>query len=433
MQPQRRTSHTEDRAAPSSEILSRRYLDALRAADRARALAAVEEGLSAGLAPADIYVEVIAPAMHKIGELWAEGALTPADEHLATAITERVLAELYPRGLGPTPNELPTVLLAAPEGERHVLGLRMATDLLDAHGHRTRYLGADVPNGALLNAVEEHQPLVVCLGVSLTSNVPALLDVLRELAARRVAVLLGGRVPAVLRDAGVPWIGDLRDLPEALARATQTLDWQRSIAAVELPVRRDSTRRAPPPPTGAAADLAATAADAGQLARAAMLRSHRDATLSEYDRLTGLPGYGALQDRLRPAGEREAALALIDIDDFHGLNETRGRQEADRILASLAMAIAVALPEGAYLARVGGDLFAALVPKHTSDGPGAAERVRAEIAARSDLPAVSIGVASASPDARTAFAAATRALASAKAAGGDRVSVAAAECPGESR
>ena len=70
----------------------RRYLDALRVADARRARAVAGDALSAGLSLAELDARVITPAMYRIGDLWAQRALTVADEHAATAISHDVLA-----------------------------------------------------------------------------------------------------------------------------------------------------------------------------------------------------------------------------------------------------------------------------------------------------------------------------------------------------
>jgi methanogenic corrinoid protein MtbC1 len=66
----------------------------LRTGDGRSAEAVVDEALSAGLSPADVRSLVIAPAMVGIGELWESGALTVAEEHLATSIRQRVLIRI---------------------------------------------------------------------------------------------------------------------------------------------------------------------------------------------------------------------------------------------------------------------------------------------------------------------------------------------------
>ena len=63
--------------------------------------------------------------------MWERDAITVADEHAATAVAERVLASLAARARADR-RVSATVLLAPPEGETHVLGLRMLADVLEA-------------------------------------------------------------------------------------------------------------------------------------------------------------------------------------------------------------------------------------------------------------------------------------------------------------
>ena len=169
------------RAAPR---FTRLYLDSLRAADTAGAFRIASSALAEGMTVPQLYQRVIAPAMHQVGELWEKGALTVADEHLATALTHRVLAALRPprdatdRAGGTA--EKGRVMLAAVEGEQHALGLRMAADVLEDAGFRTIYLGADVPTDALLQAISSLSPDLLALEVTMRESAPQLQEVAGE-------------------------------------------------------------------------------------------------------------------------------------------------------------------------------------------------------------------------------------------------------------
>jgi len=173
-----------------------------------------------------LYQRVIAPAMHEIGRLWQRGALTVADEHLATALTNRVLAALRrPWGEGPVADpgarvKRGRVLLAAVEGERHALGLRMAADVLEDVGYEPLYLGADVPTEALLQAVGSLSPDLVALAATLPTLARRLEAVAGELrrAYPGLVLLVGGQA-ASPRIAGGTLVQDLELLPERMARS----------------------------------------------------------------------------------------------------------------------------------------------------------------------------------------------------------------------
>lgn len=53
-------------------------------------------------------------------------------------------------------------------------------------------------------------------------------------------------------------------------------------------------------------------------------------------------------------------LALMDVDDFKGINDTHGHAEGDRVLLAIAQALSASVRPGDVVARLGGDEFAIL-------------------------------------------------------------------------
>lgn len=200
-------STTDERAA----VVIRRYGEALRVGDPEQALAATDVAIAGGMTAASAEAQVIAPAMRWIGDLWERGAIGVADEHLATAISNSVLAHLYPRLQTAAPRSRERVLVSTVQNERHVLGLRMVADALEGAGFDVLYLGGDVPAGALLDACRKHRPAAVALGVTMHVNLPALLGEVTALASLEdpPQILLGGQgIPASVREElSVPVLG----------------------------------------------------------------------------------------------------------------------------------------------------------------------------------------------------------------------------------
>jgi MerR family transcriptional regulator, light-induced transcriptional regulator len=212
----RADNSTEGTNRPTATKLSRGYLETLRAADAAGAYRVASKALAEGMSLAALYQDVIAPAMHEIGRLWERGAITVADEHLATALTHRVLGALKPPAFVDQIIERdppkPRAMLAAVEGEQHALGLRMAADLLDEAGCQTLYLGADVPTVALMQAIGTLSPDLLVLSATMP-ELGAVLegtvkDVRRE--SPELSVLVGGRAGASPRIGEATPVDDLR-------------------------------------------------------------------------------------------------------------------------------------------------------------------------------------------------------------------------------
>ena len=74
---------------------------ALVQGQRRAALTLVTEALDNGAPLLDVYVDLLQTAQFEIGRLWETNAITVAQEHMATAITQYVMAQLYPRAERP--------------------------------------------------------------------------------------------------------------------------------------------------------------------------------------------------------------------------------------------------------------------------------------------------------------------------------------------
>lgn len=205
--------------------LRRAYTDALTAGDPVAAEVVVGEAIAAGLDRATIDDEVIAPAMRRVGDLWRDGELSVAEEHLATEISFRVLALQREAFRVASRRARHKVVLAAVTGERHVMGLQMAGDLLAGAGYDARLLGPDVPLDSLTALVRRLRATVVGLTATMPESGPALESALAVLRSRvpHAAVVVGGSaVPESLRDrpalAVCRFVVDIVDTVDALVQ-----------------------------------------------------------------------------------------------------------------------------------------------------------------------------------------------------------------------
>jgi excisionase family DNA binding protein len=163
--------------------------------------------LAAGASVLDLCERVIAPALRRIGEDWAAGNVSIAQEHRASAICERLIA-LHSGQPGGRPRG--RAVVATPPGERHALPALMAAACLREDRWLVHHLATDLP-------VAEVTRLAAAVGADLavfSSATPRGARTARA-AARQLAA--GNPSPLVL--AGRP--GDsLRDLTQ-LARGTR--------------------------------------------------------------------------------------------------------------------------------------------------------------------------------------------------------------------
>ena len=126
-----------------------------------------------------------------------------------------------------------------------------------------------------------------------------------------------------------------------------------------------------------------------------------------HDPLTNLPNRALLSDRLDHAIARarrqseRCAVLLLDLDDFKGINDSRGHGAGDALLVEVAYRVVAALRESDTAARLGGDEFAVLIEDAEDIGAviAAAERLIDELSLPYEIEghrihtSVSIGIA----------------------------------------
>jgi excisionase family DNA binding protein len=177
---------------------SQRLRDRMVDGDERGAWNIVEAALSGGTAPADLHLEVLAPALRRIGEEWSRGIVTVADEHRATAIATRIVGRLGPR-FARRGRPRGTVLLGVAPDDHHSLPAAIVCDVLRGSGYRVIELGGATPLDSFLSAADEAGPLVaIGVSASTATQLDAAGDVLEAVRRRQpdTPLLLGG--PAIL-------------------------------------------------------------------------------------------------------------------------------------------------------------------------------------------------------------------------------------------
>ena len=123
------------------EDLAGRLREALDAMDAEVAHLAFDR-LLASVSIATMLGEVVLPYLRELGDRWATGEVSVAQEHFASnLIRGRLLGLARDWGSGEGPN----VLLACPPGEAHDLGLIVFGIEVARRGWRVTFLGADTP------------------------------------------------------------------------------------------------------------------------------------------------------------------------------------------------------------------------------------------------------------------------------------------------
>lgn len=180
--------HGADPARPGPGVAGvaalRRSLDDL---DEFGAQAALDR-LFADYTVETVIDDVLMPYLHELGERWADGSVSVAQEHFASHLIRGRLAA-FARGWGA--GRGPIALLACPPGERHDVALLTFGIALHRLGWRIHYLGADTPLAEVVEVAERLPAQLVVLAATTPERFEAVAPALRELSGSAPLLLAG--------------------------------------------------------------------------------------------------------------------------------------------------------------------------------------------------------------------------------------------------
>ena len=155
------------------------------------------ERASVVLSRANLLEKLLVPLLHRIGELWKEGSLRPAHEHLVSAVVRSFLGSL--RGAHSASGGAPHLVVTTPARQHHELGALIVAATATSEGWQVTYLGPDLPPEEIAAAVFQSAAQAVALSITYPPDDPLLaedLKRLRRLLPPDTALLVGGRSAA---------------------------------------------------------------------------------------------------------------------------------------------------------------------------------------------------------------------------------------------
>jgi DNA-binding transcriptional MerR regulator len=124
--------------------------------------------------PEEIILKVVGPTFTQIGELWENGEVSVATEHLGTNyLRQRLLMWMLS---GPPPRVAPPIMLACAPGEWHEGSLLILGSLLRRRRWPVAYLGQNVPLIDLANFIDEINPKLVVMVAMMEEAVEELIN-----------------------------------------------------------------------------------------------------------------------------------------------------------------------------------------------------------------------------------------------------------------
>jgi methanogenic corrinoid protein MtbC1 len=141
----------------------------------------------------DFYDNLLKPVMYKIGELWAEGELDIATEHVCSNIAQSLVGIINERNLK-TYHDKAKILLCTPVGELHSLGCKVIESFLISKGFKVFNISPSVQAESVISYIQEIKPDVVFISISLDENIQAGKNLVKKIrsAFSSLPIFVGG-------------------------------------------------------------------------------------------------------------------------------------------------------------------------------------------------------------------------------------------------
>jgi excisionase family DNA binding protein len=158
-----------------------------------------------GINTTGIFDGAISAAMQRIGELWEEGRLSVAQEHLATRTALNALQRFRAQMPVP-PASGQFAMCCAVEGDFHELPSHLTQITLETLGWEVQNFGANTPFYSLADEALKHAPDLLVISATIISDAERLARDYRDFRSRtakqKFAVALGGHAfdPSRLRN-----------------------------------------------------------------------------------------------------------------------------------------------------------------------------------------------------------------------------------------
>ncbi len=177
-----------------SDKIQQEFLSSLLNANRIECSNIVRKLIQSNISILEIYENIIKHSMYQVGELWESNKITVATEHLASAISEAILNELY---LSIISNQKinKTVLLTCVETEYHQIGIKMVSDVFEMNGWSTYFLGSNTPTIDLISFAKTIPLDFIAISLSIYFHLPELEKAIKILRDEfpEIPILVGGQ------------------------------------------------------------------------------------------------------------------------------------------------------------------------------------------------------------------------------------------------
>lgn len=170
------------------------FLNSLLTGNRNICSKIVNEQIDNKISIKDLYENLIKTSLYKVGELWEFNKISVATEHLASAIVEATLNELYSEIISKEKSKK-NIIVSCVEKEFHQIGIKMVSDIFELNSWNSYFLGANTPINELISFTKIIKPDILAISLSIYFHFPILETMIQNIRIEfpDLLILVGGQ------------------------------------------------------------------------------------------------------------------------------------------------------------------------------------------------------------------------------------------------
>jgi len=177
-------------------LLRKKYFDFVLSGDKDLATKLILDAARNKFSVRDIYFYVLERSLKEVGRLWEMNIMDISQEHYFSNVTQQIMSQLYPYINTKEKNGYSCISLSV-NGDFHNIGIRMVTDLLEAEGWKTYYLGSNIPTQNVIKTVKDRKADMLVISATMAFNLDSVSNLIKAVRSakecKNIKIIVGGR------------------------------------------------------------------------------------------------------------------------------------------------------------------------------------------------------------------------------------------------
>jgi len=158
----------------------------------------VQKNMDQGMTIKNVYLDILQPSLHKVGELWYRRMISVAKEHYMTAAVQNIIGRLYSHLFSHKEPAKFSVTAVCAGDELHEIGMRMVADFFELSNWDSYFLGSNLPIQTIIDHLMENPTHLLAISATTSQNLLEVKELIQAIkqheTLKETKIILGGRV-----------------------------------------------------------------------------------------------------------------------------------------------------------------------------------------------------------------------------------------------